>query len=934
MNRHFPKVRVTTVFFALIGLLILTAAVKAQSQKYNLDNGMEVILKENHGSPMVSSIVFVKSGAKYESRFENGITHFLEHLLFNGTTSLGREELDNSVRNLGGYLNAFTRKELTTYLVLLPKQYINFGMTVQADMLFNSTIPEEELAKERKVVIEEIKRDADSPTAAAESFFTEKAYAGTLYDRPVLGYKAFIENIPRDAILQYWKKYYKPSNMTLLVIGDFQPEAMKTSVASVFGAFENPPVPEIVIPSDSTTGDEAGLSSAVDDHLKLLRATGPAENIKGQHIYDTVAAVTSTQVNFSFAAPHFEDSAYLAVDLLSQYLAMDDISPLMKALKGGAEPLATEASVYLQTYAEFSRLEISVITDNAGNADSITSIILDHVRKLHQLTADTEVLAGIKTSVKCDEIFNAERLHYLGFIIAPMMMTAGWDFIQTYAEELGKVTWPECQQAAETWFSQPDYVATVVRPAAEGQLPYVPREMTTEEVSAYFASATIEPYVADTTRITYPITDSVSFELDDRAEYYREELANGMTVIIKSRQDSRVFAMNILGKNRSAAEPSGKEGITDFVNRCIEKGTITRSSSELSRDLARIGAKVTLSDNPWIPYDDRYTTRQYSFMKFETIDEYAEKGFHLFSEMLLYPAFDSVEVENVRRSMLGVLGRNSASGRNIARDLFYGTLFEGKAYAKPIMGSMRSLNMISVEDLRSHHASFYAPENTILSIVTNKPVAEVMKWVDLRFGRLVAQTSATEPGAAPEAVTAIKTAHKDIDKEQINIYLGSTLPGAGDADAVAIGVATSLLSSRLYLNLREKQGLAYSVGASAFLDRDFGWYYCSIGTGFENYQKAVDGIILQIEKLKLDGPTQQELSKARNQLWGRSMSAKLASINQAFYLGVDEYLQRGYAYDAQYLSQLSQVSLSSVRQVISRYFDTERYVIATAGKLP
>jgi predicted Zn-dependent peptidase len=71
--------------------------------------------------------------------------------------------LDNSVRNLGGYLNAFTRKELTTYLVLLPKQYINFGMTVQADMLFNSTIPEEELAKERKVVIEEIKRDADSP---------------------------------------------------------------------------------------------------------------------------------------------------------------------------------------------------------------------------------------------------------------------------------------------------------------------------------------------------------------------------------------------------------------------------------------------------------------------------------------------------------------------------------------------------------------------------------------------------------------------------------------------------------------------------------------------------------------------------------------------------------------------------------------------------
>ncbi len=933
MNRHFPNPRAITVVFALICLLISVSATKAETQTYNLDNGMEVILKENHASPMVSSILFVKSGSKYESKYENGITHFLEHLLFNGTTSLSREQLDNSVRDLGGYLNAFTRKELTAYLVLLPKQYIDFGMTVHADMLFNSTIPEEELTKERKVVIEEIKRDADSPTAAAEAFFTEKAYAGTLYDRPVLGYKAFIENIPRDAILQYWKKYYKPANMTLLVIGDFEPEAMKTTVNSVFGAFENPVAVEAAVSSDST-GVQAAHSEAVDDHLELLGATGPAENIKGQHIYDTVAAVKSTHVNFSFAAPHFEDSAYMAVDLLSQYLAMDDISPLMKALKGGAEPLATEASVYVQTFAEFSRLEISVITDNPDNADSITSTILDHVTKLHELTADPEVLAGIKTTVKCDEIYNAERLHYLGFMIAPMMMTAGWDFIQTYAEELEKVTWAECTQAAETWFRQPNYVATVIRPATEGQSPYVPWEMATEEVTAHFASATIQPYVADTTRITYPSTDSVSFALDDRAEYHREELTNGMTVIVKSRPDSRVFAMNILGKNRSASEPAGKEGITDFVNRCLEKGTVTRSSSELSRDLARIGANVTLSDNPWIPYDDRYTTRQYSFMKFETIDEYAEKGFHLFSEMLLYPAFDSVEVENIRRSMLGVLGRNSASGRNVARDLFYGSLFEGKAYAKPIMGNMRSLNMISADDLKAHHAGFYAPENVILSIVTNKPVSEVMGWVDLRFGRLVGQAAATELAAAPEAVTAVKPAHKDIDKEQINIYLGSTLPGAGDADAVAIRVATSLLSSRLYLNLREKQGLAYSVGAAAFLDRDFGWYYCSIGTGYENYQKAVDGIILQIEKLKLDGPTQEELSKARNQLWGRSMSAKLASINQAFYLGVDEYLQRGYAYDAQYLEMLSQVSISSVRQVLSRYFDTERYVIATAGKLP
>ncbi len=156
----------------------------SQTESYQLDNGMQVILKENHSSPMVASIVFVRSGSAYEGKFENGITHFLEHLLFDGTTQMTREQLEKSISDLGGYINAFTRKDMTGYLVLLPKQYIDYGMTVQTDMLFNSVIPESELLKERNVVIEEIKKDMDAPGAPAEEFFTEKAYGMTRFWPP------------------------------------------------------------------------------------------------------------------------------------------------------------------------------------------------------------------------------------------------------------------------------------------------------------------------------------------------------------------------------------------------------------------------------------------------------------------------------------------------------------------------------------------------------------------------------------------------------------------------------------------------------------------------------------------------------------------------------------------------------------------------------
>jgi zinc protease len=391
--------------------------------------------------------------------------------------------------------------------------------------------------------------------------------------------------------------------------------------------------------------------------------------------------------------------------------------------------------------------------------------------------------------------------------------------------------------------------------------------------------------------------------------------------------------MMVLGKNRSANEPERKAGITDFVNRCLEKGTATRSARELADDLAQIGAQVTLYDNPWIPYDDRYTTRQFSFLKFETIDEFALKGFHLFNEMLFMPAFDSAEVENVRRSMLGVLGRQSDSPRDVARDLFYATLFDGTAYAQSVMGTPQTISNITLDDLRRYHAAFYSPENLVVAIVTSRPADEIMAWFKSGPARLArARAELLEVGLPQPPVDAV-TVRVPMEKEQVTLYLGGLLPEATSDDAVPISVATSILSERLYSNLREREGLAYSVGAGDEFGQKFGWYYCAMGTAAENYDRAVRGILLEIEKLQFDGPLAVELNRARNSIWGRLMSAKLSAINQAYYLAVDRFLGRPVPYDPDLLDDLGAVGREDVRRVMSRYFSVERYVLAAAGKV-
>ncbi len=856
----------------IIGLtvfLLFGNAIQAEMTRVTLENGMEVILKENHSSPMISSLVFIRAGAKYEDDFNNGVTHLLEHLLFDGTKNRSREEISKGIENHGGYINAFTRKDLTAYMVLMPKEYIELGLEIQADQLFNSIFPDEELPKERKVVIEEIQQSNDRESELAYQFFNAKSMAGTAYERTVLGYKNIIASLPKEKIIEYWKRFYAPNNMIALVIGDFDTEKMIEQFHSVFGVIPpvdlpNPPVVSYFPPTEKKVFNKGGRTK-------------------------------QTYINLAIDAPHFTDPDYYAFDLLAEYLSDDANSPLaQKLVDAERNPLYRSFSAGIETQEEFSRLTIDVITDDKAKSDQIIATIEEVLQNLNDYLPPAEILDGIKVSKKANEIFMQEKLHYYGIIIAPLMVTTGYDFLESYLGAIDKVNPSIISRAADRWLSDLKYVATVFHPEEKSE---------TEEATA------------------------------STSVYRKEILDNGLTLIVKSNPDSRVFALNVIGKSRSASEPPGKEGITDFVNRMIKKGTTSLNAENLSSRLASIGANVTLNDNPWIPYDDRYTTRQFSFMKFETIDEFTLDGLILFSDMIRNPAFDSSEVEKVRGQIMGIIGRESGSTLNACRNLFYATLFENEAFAKTINGSPRTVGSITREDLIEYHRNFYSAGNMIITIGTNFNADSMMTMAKDVFGDMPAIDFASMPVKAGPPVAGAKTDHLEMDKEQVYIFLGGPLPGAGHEDAPVIRLAAAILSDRLASNLRDKQGLAYSVGAGTSFDNEFGWFVCTIGTGPDNFKIARDGILAEINKLRNEGVTSEEIEIAKNSLGGSLLRRQLSRINQAYYMGVNEYLGLGYDYYDKYISKLRAVTAEQVKAAAQKYFDTKNYVMTTVGKL-
>ncbi len=856
------------LILALIFLVVISSSVLAKTTRVVFENGMEVIFKENHSSPMIASIVFVRAGAKYETEFNNGSTHFLEHLLFDGTQNHSREEISAGIQAHGGYINAFTRKDLTGYLVLMPVEHIEYGLEIQADQLFNSIFPEEELPKERKVVIEEIQKDNDNEANQAYYFFSAKSMAGTGYERPVLGYKNIIASIPLENIIEYWKQYYAPNNMVALVIGDFETEEMIELFRSIFGV-----IPPVDLPSPPAIG--------------YFPPTG-------REVFRKAGQTKMTYLHLGIDAPHFTDPDYFAFDLMADYLNSNEISPLASTLvDSSGSPLYQSFSVELETAEEFSRLIVSAVTDDVAKAELMVAGIDTVLSHFQEFQPSPEVLHGLRVSKKANEIYLEEKLHYYGFMIAPRLVITGWDFMESYLNAIDKVNPTIMARAADRWMKDLKYTATV----------YYPKKETS-------------PGEGEATYTTYR----------------RGVLPNGLTLVVKSNSDSRVFALNVIGKNRSASEPPGKTGITDFVNKMIEKGTTSLNAKDLSQELAYIGAKVTVGDMPWISHDDFYTTRQYAFLKFETIDEYTEEGLAIFADMIKNPAFDSAEVEDTRRMLMGILGRQSGSTLDVCRDLFYETLFENHPYAKSINGSQRSVGMITRDDLVDFHHKFYSPGNLIITVGTNYDADTMMAMLTETFGGMPS-VDFSHPASVPEGrIKGIRGAHHEMDKEQVYIFLGGFLAGANDADAVAIRVAAEVLSDRLQLNLREKQGLAYSVGAGANFDPEFGWYICSIGTGFQNFETARDGILAEIEKLKDGGPSSEELETAKNSLWGRTLTRRLSRINQAYYMGVNEYLGLGYDYEKRFVPAMQALTVDDIKAAAQKYFDTDNYVIATVGK--
>ena len=404
---------ISLVFYLLILSVLFGQSLPKGISVHRLNNGLEVILIENQSLPMVGVNVVVKTGSAYETFSTSGMSHMLEHLLFNGTTSRTQKELYDDTDRIGGYNNANTGEYYTNYMMVTPTEHIQSGMEIQGDMLFHSVLPEEKFEKEKGIVLEEIARSLAHPETQIERDIQSILFKGHSLWLPTLGTYSTIESLSLDAVRQYYKGNYLPNNMVLSIIGNFETEKMLEWVNEFYGQA----APGTVYrPTNSQLS--TGFNAPDFTHGKL---------------YHRSHSDSITVIHLVFQLPENPEQGF--IDLLDESLSaqIESVETMVKK-KFGKNILSLNAATHGSPIGNF--LIVKLTGDSMNDMDGVISHITDAVHGM-KFSMNKDAVSTFASKNKTSFYKSLEKPHMFGIYNAHIFAEKGIDgFLSTFDQTL------------------------------------------------------------------------------------------------------------------------------------------------------------------------------------------------------------------------------------------------------------------------------------------------------------------------------------------------------------------------------------------------------------------------------------------------------------------------------------------------------------------
>ena len=389
-------------------------------------------------------------------------------------------------------------------------------------------------------------------------------------------------------------------------------------------------------------------------------------------------------------------------------------------------------------------------------------------------------------------------------------------------------------------------------------------------------------------------------------------LTSGLTLIHRQNTANQIVGVVMMIRTGAVDEDAAKNGSINLMMRVLTKGTTTRTSQQISEEMGQMGSSVTASAG--------HDTCRVSF---QSVREDAATAFEILADVIKNPTFPNDQLELEKNKVLSQIRMNEDSSSTQVSKRFQAQLFGTHPYGRPIEGTPETIPQVFQSDLALLHAAEFVPSNMVLSIVGNLSETEAVALAEKHF---------SDPG--PERVRRFNVdkiitptaSRREFSKaaHQGFIMLGTPACGIKDPDMPALEVAAAILgsgmSSRLFTELRDKQGLAYAIGAYTQHHDRQGYFAAYIGTAPANVDKATDGLWTEITKLRETVVSEDELLRTKNYLTGEYLRAHERNSQQAGFLAYWYATGLGVDHDKEYLEAINAVTPRDVMRVANKYF--------------
>src|ERR1700694_3003040 len=848
-----------------------------------LPNGLTVLVRQDRSAPVVAIVTYVKAGYFDETDAQQGLSHALEHMFFKGTNKRRVGDLAKETKASGGFLNAHTIYDNTTYYTVLPSSGFAKGLEIQADAYANSVIDAGELAKEMEVIIQEAKRKSDSPSAVATETLYELLHDAHRMRRWRIGREPGLRSFTRDKMNAFYRNFYRPSNTILTISGDVDPADAVRRVTDLYGSLEA---------------------------ASPVRTPGPREpDHEGFRYRELAGDIAQSQLVLGWRTPGTLDPDTPPLDVAAAILATGRASRLYRSVR--EKKLASSVSAYDYTPAELGVFVVHAETEPENTAEA-AGATWGHRPQLRVGALEEHELKRVRRIFEARWVRRLETAEGRANYLAEWEALGSWRLGDEYFHRFMSASAEDVQRVARKYLAEERAAALIYRPETSPIVAQDAADMQRLLVAGRSERLeTIPPRVAPPA----PETKGAEFEKEEAGvSVFRA--ADGIPVLVRRKPGTPIASIGIYIVGGAVEEEENEAGLTLLTARTMLKGTTTRTAAQIAEDAEMLGGTISASAG-----SDSFG------WSFSVPTSRLAEALELLGDVVQRPTIPEDSFETERAVALSNVAMLRDDMYRYPTRLARSVAFASHPYGRPAMGTEESLRGLSAEQAREWHRSRVLESAAVIGIVADVDVKEAADLAAREFGVLEPRKSPKV--AKPRWPKSVKIAAESRDQSQTAVALAFPGPSRTDDDRFAaslIGTVASGLGGRFFDELRDRQSLAYTVNAGLSEKRLAGIFVSYIATSPEKEEIARSGLLAEVGKLRDQPVGEDELSRAKQYTIGTHAIAQelggavLAEMLDAWMFGA------GLHELTEHDSRVRSVTAEQMRDVARRYFDPARRV--------